>query len=347
MPNKTQNLSQNSTALQSASHPSKPAKKSKRVLIIVIPALLGFLLLFFLLNRTAVIDTFKAIGYNPTPDMLEVKNSLELTGDGERIWSATHPILASRDDFNVSCESHDEAVSVLGCYTNDRIFVYNVEDDSLPGIRESTSAHELLHAVWKRLTGLEKSELVPELESAYANHPEMKETIETYPLEERIGELYVRFATQVKDLPEKLETHYAKFFKDQDKLVSYYDSYIAPFNELTEKINKLKDELSALEKEITERSEALDARVASFDSSVDEFNNCADTAGCFSSQWEFNSRRAELVIEQQSLNQENTAINNLIDSYNKKAEAYNQSIARSSDLQNIINSNAPTTKIEE
>ena len=124
---------------------------------IITSVILVVLAVFFLLNRVAVIDWFKGIGYNPTPAMLEVQNSLNLTTEGSRIYRATHAILASRDDFNSSCESHDEAVSVLGCYTGDRVYVYNVEEDSLKGIRESTSAHEFLHAVWARLTGLEKS----------------------------------------------------------------------------------------------------------------------------------------------------------------------------------------------
>ena len=202
--------------------PSKNQDPHKKVALVCIVLSTSLVLtLLFLLNHTAIIDWFKGLGYHPTPAMSQVKSSLDLTTDGERIWNATRALLASREDFNESCESHDEAVSVLGCYTNDRVYVYNVEDESLPGIRESTSAHEFLHAVWSRLTGLEKSELVPLLESTYKNHPEMKETVESYPEEERIGELYVRLATQVKDLPEALEVHYAKYFKDQDRVVEY------------------------------------------------------------------------------------------------------------------------------
>ena len=321
--------------------------KKSHLAIILTSVLLVALLIFLLINHTAVIDTFKGIGYNPTPDALAIKTSLNLTADGERIWNAAHPILASRDDFNESCESHDEAISVLGCYTGDRIYVYNVTDTKLAGIRESTSAHEFLHAVWTRLTGLEKSELVPLLESTYQKHPEMQETIESYPEEERIGELYVRLATQVKDLPETLEAHYAKYFTDQDAVVAFYNSYIAPFNELKTQIEKLRKELDTLEAEITSRSATLDARLKDFDAKVDEFNRCADTAGCFTSDWAFSSRHAELSAEQQSINAENTAINALIDNYNQKVDTYNSSIARSSTLQNLINSNAPITTIEE
>ena len=327
----------------------EPAPKTKKpYLLIIAPLLLIVLIVLYLVFRTQINDLFLGIGYNPTPDMSAVRDSLQLTADGTRIFNATHPLLASRDDFNASCESHDEAVSVLGCYTGDRVYVYNIEDETLSGIRESTTAHEFLHAVWSRLTGLERSELVPALESVYSAHADdLKETIDAYPNEERIGELYVRSATQIADLPEILEKHYAKFFRDQDAIAAFYASYIAPFNEIKEQITKLKSELDALEKEINDKSAALDARSAAFSATVSEFNACAEKAGCFSSNAVFQARRAELVAEQQAINAANEAINRLIDNYNQKADTYNSSIVRSTELQDLINSNSSTMQFEE
>ena len=347
MHNTGQNIPQNLPPIQTNEARTEFATK-KHYFWIFAPVIAVILVVIFLLYHTAIIDSFKGIGYNPTPDMWSVRNSLHLTSEGTRIFNATRPLLASRDDFNMSCESHDEAISVLGCYTNDRVYVYNVDDASLTGIRESTAAHEFLHAVWTRLSGLEKSKLVPVLEQVYSEHSEdLKETIESYPVEEQIGELYVRTATQISKLPDALEEHYAKYFTDQDAIVTFYTSYISPFNELKEQISKLSSELETLKTEIQEKSAALDARVAAFDSAVGEFNTCANKAGCFSSSYAFYARRAELVAEQQALNAENTALNALIDTYNNKADIYNSSIVRSTELQSIINSNSPTTQIEE
>ena len=355
MPNETPNIPDNIASTPPNDLPPIPENEArvkfatkKHLFWIIAPVIVVILLVVFLIFRTPIIDTFKGIGYNPTPDMLTVRNALQLTPEGSRIFNATRPLLASRDDFNVSCESHDEAVSVLGCYTGDRIYVYNVDDPALSGIRESTAAHEFLHAVWSRLTGLEKSKLVPALEEVYTNHSEeLKETIESYPTEEQIGEIYVRSATQIADLPEILETHYAKYFTNQDSVATFYASYIAPFNDIKEQITKLKSELDALEKQINERTSALDARITTFSATVGEFNTCAEKAGCFSSNSVFQARRAELVAEQQAISAENTAINKLIDSYNAKADTYNSSIARSTELQSLINSNSPTAEIEE
>ena len=313
---------------------------------LILPVILAILLVFFLFNKTAVLDTFKGLGYAPTPAMTEIRSSLGLTADGQRIFNATHPTLASRDEFNDSCESHDEAVSVLGCYTGDRIYVYNVEDASLAGIRESTSAHEFLHAVWSRLSSAERSELIPLLESVYKAHPEMQETVEAYDESERLGELYVRVGTQVADLPDALESHYARFFSDQDKVANFYASYISPFNELRREIEALEEELMGLNREIESRSAALDARLSTFEAEVDKYNSCRNTAGCFNDAT-IAVRYAALAAEQSAINAENDAINALIDSYNTKVDVYNNSIAKNSTLQNLINSNSPTSAVEE
>ena len=343
MPNPIQNTPQN----RANEARSKVATKKHQFWIFT-PIIAVILVIIFLIYHTPIIDSFKGIGYNPTPDMSAVRNSLHLTSEGERIFNATRPLLASRDDFNMSCESYDESVSVLGCYTNDRVYIYNVDDSSLPGIRESTAAHEFLHAVWTRLTGLEKSKLVPILEDVYSKHSEdLKETVESYPEEEQIGELYVRAATQIAELPDELETHYARFFSNQDTIAEFYASYIAPFNELKDQITKLESELTTLHQEIKEKSAALDARVSALDSAIGEFNTCANKAGCFASSYAFYARRAELVAEQQAVNAENDALNTLINSYNAKAEIHNSSIVRSTELQNIINSNSSNTQIEE
>lgn len=325
---------------------SKSAHQS-RLWLAITSVILLVLFIFTLLNRVAVIDTFKGIGYNPTPDMLTIKTSLALTSDGARIWNATHPILASRDDFNNSCESHDEDISVLGCYTGDHIYIYNVDEPDLAGIRESTSAHELLHAIWSRLSGYEKTQLIPVLEETYAAHPELKDTIDSYAKDEQLDELYVRIGTQIADLPAALESHYTRYFSNQDAIVAFYNAYIKPFNELNTQIETLKQELETAEQEIQTKSAALDTRLETLETQIDEFNNCANTAGCFASAWAFSTRRAELVAEQQAINAENDAINRLIDTYNQKVDTYNSHILRSSELQNLINSNSPETKIEE
>ena len=293
------------------------------------------------LNRVAIEDYIKGLRYQPTTAMAEIQSSLGLTSTGERIFRASYPTLESRDEFNRDCESFDAEVSVLGCYASHKIYVYNIEEPELAGIRESTTAHELLHAVWERLSGIDKNRLVPLLEDVYrTNESSLKDTLDGYAESERLDELYVRAATQIAALPSELETHYATYFTDRAQLVKFYTSYITPFEELSRNIDTLSDELELLRTDIDTRTATYESRSDAFNRAVDEFNRCAETAGCFASDYAFTSRRRELVAEQGALDSLYDELNSLIDSYNTKVDEYNSNVLRSNDLQNVINSNA-------
>jgi len=315
---------------------------------IITSAIFIILIFVFIMNYTFFLDLVKGISYEPSETMQNIRSSLRLTGDGERIFNATRPLLAERDEFNTTCETHNESVAVLGCYANDYIYIYNVDEPTLAGVRESTSAHEFLHATWSRLSDKEKTQLKPQLEKVYSeNTDKLKEALDSYTEAEQLDELYVRVGTQIADLPEELEKHYAKFFSDQDLIVSFYDSYITPFKELNDKINALREDIFKLEDEITSRTSNLNARLINLESNIAEFNRCAQTAGCFVSQWTFDSRRSELVAEQAAVNIENDEINLLINAYNSKVDEYNSNVLRSSELHSMMNSNSTETKIEQ
>ena len=301
----------------------------------------------FLLKSDKIFDSLRGISYSPSETMLSIRDSLSLTRDGERIFNASHPVLDSRDDFNRDCESFDAEVSVLGCYSNKLIYVYNVDDARLAGIRESTTAHEFLHAAWARLSGIEKNELIPMLKHVYAeNKDSLKDTIESYDESEQLDELYVRIGTQISSLPDALESHYAQYFRDRAAVVAFYTSYITPFNELNAEIESQKSRLSSLQSEIDSLTSEYTSRSADFSAKVNEFNSCANTSGCFASDYAFSSRRRTLVAEQNSLNDLYSSLDAKINEYNALVEVYNSNIVRSTDLSNLINSNSELKPLE-
>lgn len=314
---------------------------AKRILKVVSTLALVALLFLAFINRNLLLDFLKGLSYSPTPEMSDIRENLGLTSAGARIFNASAPTLDDRDSFNRDCDSTNPDLAVFGCYYNDKIYVYNINSSDLAGFRESTTAHELLHAVWHRLSGVKKSELTPLLESVYASHrTELEESLKSYAESEKLDELYVRIGTQIKDLPDTLEAHYAEIFSDQDAVVAFYDSYVAPFNELNEKIETLSRELASLKTTIEEKTATYESRSSEFNASVDEFNRCANTAGCFSSDYVFRSRRNSLVATAGELDALYSELSNLIDSYNKKVDEYNSNILASENLQNLINSNA-------
>ncbi|MBQ6396078.1 hypothetical protein IJH89_00655 [Candidatus Saccharibacteria bacterium] len=292
-------------------------------------------------NRLTISDYFKGRTYAPTTEMSEIRSALKLTPRGTRIFNATAPVLDSRDNFNLDCNSSNPDIAVYGCYSLDRIYIYDINLPELAGFRESTTAHELLHAVWFRLSDSKKSELTPLLESAFEeNRATLEESLKTYDDSERLDELYVRLATQVKNLPAPLESHYSEIFTNQDEVVDFYYSYLAPFEELKKTITTLGSEIESLKSDIDVKFEEYNPRSATFSSEVDEFNSCAARVGCFSSEAEFNSRRATLVAEQTALNALYSELSALIDAYNSKIDVYNSNVLNLNTLQDLVNSNS-------
>ena len=120
-----------------------------------------------LLNQQWITDFVRGMGYQPSGQVGRIMDSLDLTGRGEFLFKASRPELSSQDEFNAICRTTmDEEMAVLGCYTNDNIYVYNIESAELDGIRELTTAHELLHAVWARMNEGDRSALGSALSQA-------------------------------------------------------------------------------------------------------------------------------------------------------------------------------------
>lgn len=314
-------------------------KRISLVVFLMAILIIGTVLFFF---HTDIQDFLTNLGYTPPADIVALETKLSLTDKGKAIFEASRPALEDSTDFNEHCKSHNADISVLGCYTNQNIYIYNIISEELPGITESTAAHELLHAVWERLPSWEKAALKPTLESIYeANREALSSDLEIYTDDKLIDELHSRIGTQVTHLPSNLATHYAKYFTNQAAVVAYYDQYITPFRQLNAEITALGEELESEKATIDRQSQEYYAAVDSLSQRINDFNACAQRVGCFTTNTIFNTQRATLIAEQDRLENLYNNINTAIEAYNQKAETYNQNILRTKNLENIINSNAP------
>ena len=299
------------------------------------------------LNRAWIYDWFRGITYQPNAEMAGIRGKLNLTGRGEFLFNATQPELNEADAFNANCRQGESEVAVLGCYTAGNIYVYNITDAKLDGIRELTAAHELLHAVWARMGSTEKEDLKPILQQVYQNNLSvLKDDIETYTDDERVEEIFVRAGTEIKKLPDTLEKYYAEIFDDQDAIVDFYESYIAVFREIKMKMEGLASEIEVLRDSINVKMTEYENKVNQLEVDITRFNNCAETAGCFATEAEFYVQRNTLVARENELNLLNDEINNMIDDYNLKVDEYNADALESRKLQNMINSKADIEEIK-
>lgn len=324
----------------------QPATKTRShvglYLGLVFATVLAFVLGYFrILPFYQLTDRLTTISYTMPEDTAELATHLPLTPDAQLIYRASRPQLEDAAAFNEHCQSHDVEISILGCYVDSRIYIYNIQNQELAGIRESNAAHELLHAIWDRLSVIEQYSLGQELANFYHQHPDqVNDSIDLYSEDELIDELHSRLGTEVKNLPETLERHYAKYFTDQDAVVDYYLAYSAPFEELAEEFQQLtkeietqKNEIATMREQYHERSDALDAK-------IDQFNACANREGCFTDA-ESSAQRSALVAEQDALEQYFHDLNAKIEAYNQLIDQYNANILHNRELETAINSNAP------
>lgn len=304
--------------------------------------------IWIVLNRQWLYDYYRGMTYQPSSEMIRIRDDLGLTNRGEFLFNASQPELDEATDFNNYCRDGGESeVAVLGCYAGGNIYIYNITDERLNGIRELTSAHELLHANWARMSDNEKTALAESLTRTFeANQEILDSELNNYNTDEKQEELYVRAGTEIADLPSVLEQHYAEIFKNQDKIVGFYDSYISVFRNLELEINGLKTEMEEMNARVEAKMAEYERRVKQLDANVTSFNSCASVAGCFKTEQEFSSRRAELIAEQEALRVMYDEINDLINLYNAKVEIYNADVMETEKLNTIINSSAKPRGVE-
>lgn len=314
-------------------------RKRHFIRYIILVAVLVAAVATIVLNRAWLYDLIRGNMYQPSSEMSQIRENLKLTDRGNFLFNATQPSLSDQDEFNVHCRAQGEETAILGCYTEGNIYVYNIKSDELAGLTEVTAAHELLHAVWERMSAVERENLVPALEQVYmANQDRLASEINQYDGTLQQEELYVRVGTEIKSLPAGLEKHYGEIFTNQDAVVDYYDGYIAVFRQIETEMDNLMGEIEATGEEIDRLKDEYERRASQLEADIVSFNSCAAVEGCFKSEEEFASRRNNLVTEQGVLTEMYTEIGELIDRYNARVVRYNEDVTRTKKLNNMINS---------
>ncbi|MBF4463153.1 MULTISPECIES: hypothetical protein [unclassified Rathayibacter] len=291
---------------------------------------------------TAVADRAAAEAFAPDATIAGFADRTAMSTRGRALYYASSPSVEPTAGFNERCGYAASDDIVLGCYTGRDIYISDVENPDLDGIREVTAAHEMLHAAWARLDADEQRALGRQLEEAYAELPAdtpIAERLELYRsggLGERVSELHSILGTEIADLPPGLEAHYADYFADRSAVVRLNAAYEAVFTDLEKRIDDLVARLDAMRNDITARVSANNAAFDALNARIDDFNERADS-GDFSSSSAFDSERAELLAESGALEAAREAIDADIASYdglrselqglNSDAAALNQSIA--------------------
>lgn len=307
---------------------NKKASRLGSTIAFIVSGLLIVAAGWVFLNRQFVLDQLSVWSYEPSSQVQSISDRVEFTDKGKFIFYATKPSLEDQAGFNKECPRQEAGSPILGCYTSaDRIYVYNLSNDQLDGMEEVTSAHEMLHAAWYRLSEDERTKLTSELEAAYAKIDDaaLKERMDYYQRTEPgefVNELHSILGTEFPSLGDSLETYYAQFF-DRQTVLALHGKYNAVYTALYTRADDLYTQMEALSATLQARNTAYEAEVTQLSADITTFNSKANSGG-FATQAQFNNERAALMRRSSSLEAERASINRDVETYNGYYAEYEQ-----------------------
>ena len=262
-----------------------------------------------LTKQQAARDWWALHDYTPPAAVAALSSDTAMTPTAQKLFYVNHPAIDDRKSFNTACSSTAEHTIVLGCYHGvDRgIYVFDVTDARLNGVKQVTAAHEMLHAAYDRLSASDKKHVDAMLTDYYQHDlhdARIQQTIDAYKKSEPndlVNEMHSIFGTEVASLPAPLEAYYTRYFSDRQKVVNYANAYQAEFSGRDARVKAYDAQLSDLKSQIDSNTALLKSRegdIMSQRNQLEAYRNAGATA----------------------------AYNSGVDSYNAKVDAYNNLI---------------------
>jgi len=282
------------------------------------------------MNRQYAMDQITVWSYKPSVQIQTIEDRIDLTNKGKFYFYSTQPVVANADQFNQDCPRQEVGNPILGCYSAQRIYVYDITNTQLDGIEEVTSAHEMLHAVWERTSMDDQNKIGALLKAEYqkrsATETDLVERMQYYQRTEPgefLNELHSILGTEDGALSPELETYYKRFFNDRQKVVDLHIKYDGVFKSLKQQSDTLYADLTSLGESIDTRTTKYNSDVKLLSADIDSFNTRANS-GEFSSVSQFNSERAALMRRSDQLDADRAAISADIATYNAKFSQYQE-----------------------
>lgn len=287
-------------------------------------------LVWVLLNKQDVTDWWQLQNYKPSAEIVALADSTTMVGYGRDMFYVSDPELHGRETFNQKCHDTDEKSIVLGCYVVQRIFLFKVTDKRLKGVVEVTAAHEMLHAVYERLSEAEKHSLSQLIDAGVnkVKNKELQDLIELYQKTEPgeyYSEMHSILGTEYSNLTPELEAHYKKYFMDRSKVVGFAENYKSAFNASKARLAQIEKQLINLKKQVDNNNASLMQMKAELDSDSDNLNQMrnSDPEGYNQAVPSYNAKVRNfnnLIAQTQGLVAQ---FNDLVKQYNNEAAAQN------------------------
>lgn len=279
-------------------------------------------------NRMALLDWAYLQDYAAPTNIQQLANRTTMTGEGKRLFYVNHPQVQDRAAFNKSCTNKTEQSVVLGCYHGNRagIYLFNVTDSELDGVKEVTAAHEMLHQAYDRLSPSERKNINAQLEAFYKNgltDQSVKDQVALYKQTEPNdvdNEMHSLFGTEVANLPASLENYYKQYFSKRSAVTGLYGKYQNAFTSRQQQI-------AADDAQLKDQKQAINSLEASLEQQNKQLEAQRVRMEAYKSAGNYSAYNAQV-----------SGYNAAIDSYNAQVEDYKAKIAAYNQLVDARNS---------
>ncbi|MBT1035654.1 hypothetical protein KJY78_04740 [Canibacter sp. lx-45] len=328
-------------------------KKSRTISRAVTSVLLLCLLLgafWAYSNRQHLSNFISAQTFNASGRIAEIAQTLEFTNTGKIVFYATHPAVHTGLEFKESCShvTSQEATHVLGCYLpkSNRINLLSVADERLNGIMEVSAAHETLHSVWQQLPQEERDTLAEKLQKLYdqmqTSSPDFVTRMSVYsdlPRHSFQNELHSIMGTELDNLPEWLENHYAKWFQNRHKIVKLHRGYDSVFKQLQEESDDITATLKSMHEEYSTRQAQLQQDIVSYNSDFKQFIQRNENYEFSDDEALFYRTKAAYELRRSQIEQEIEELQKYAVEYENLRAELNEIHKTSAELSDLLDSN--------
>lgn len=253
--------------LEQNSPPTPPPKRRIWGWLVAAVLLLAFAgaTLWAVLNRLYIEDWYKLSQYTAPADIAALADATGMVGRGRDMFYVSAPEINDAESFNRNCTDHGEESLVLGCYTVRRIYLYNVTDTRLAGVKEVTAAHEMLHAAYERLGEAERERVnaLVDAQLQTITDERLQALIELYNEHEpgqKLNEMHSILGTEFRNLSAELEEYYRQYFSDRTKVVTFAETYESVFTESKARIAAYDQQLEQMKQQIEANYAELEVR---------------------------------------------------------------------------------------
>jgi len=303
-------------------------KRSGIVSSVIVSILLVTMTFLVVNNRQRILDQIAVWQFQSSSEVINLVDRSGMNDNGKFYYFASRPKLDATQEFNIACDRIEKTTSILGCYDGYNIYIYDVQDKQLDGIKEVTATHEALHAIYSRLNDSEIDKLNTLLELEYKKLEKNKEFAETVAFYERTepgqrnNELHSMIGTEVSIIGSELELYYSKYFSNRQKVVDLYKKYNNVFESQNSRAVKLEGQINSLSSSVQKKINQYNIDTDVLNNDILNFNSTATSGQITAAQFNYEHNllvnRLNILVEiRNNINNDLVKINQLIIEHNK------------------------------